>query len=119
MTALPPRHGTASAITSAARLGLQPVERDFLDAFLAITSAHLGEPSTARFVGPTRDAERWSVQLCGREVDVLYHPQRATISAVLRPMRPGDAVEAPADQPRGPGPRGEEVAITAATGDWP
>lgn len=91
MTTLPPRHGTASAVTSAARLGLNPTEAEFRDAFVEITSATLGEPSTARFVGPTRDSERWSVQLCGREVDVLYHPQRATISAVLRPIARGVA----------------------------
>jgi hypothetical protein len=86
MTATPTRHGTASAVSSANRLGLNPTERDFRDAFLAITDGLLGEPSTARYLGPTRDAERWSVQLCGRDVDVLYHPAHATISAVLKPI---------------------------------
>lgn len=60
-------HGTASATTSAGRLGLYPTETKFRHVFLAITSAVLGEPSGARFVGPTRDAERWSVQLCGHK----------------------------------------------------
>lgn len=111
MTVQPPRHGTATAYDGAARLGLHPTEYDFQAAFLAITDAILGEPSSARYVGPTRDAERWSVLLCGREVDVIYHPQTATISAVLPPKRPGDAVGAVQAAPRGPNPHSAEMAI--------
>lgn len=107
---LPTRHGTASAVSSATRIGINPTERDFVAVFLEITGSVLGEPSTARYVGPTRDAERWSVLLCGREVDVIYHPARATISTVLQPRRPEDAVGAPVDQPGGPHTRAAEVA---------
>lgn len=81
MIAPPFRHGTASAREGAARLGLIPEERDFRAAFLAITDAVLGHPAAARYVGPTRDAEGWTVCLCGQEVDVIYVPARASVTA--------------------------------------
>lgn len=83
-----PPFGTSSAHESAARLGLSTTERDFRAGFLSITDALLGEPSTAHYLGPTRDAERWAVILCGREVDVIYHPDRAMISTVMPQRRP-------------------------------
>lgn len=99
---IPPRHGTASAHESAAAIGLAPTEREFTATFLVITDALLGKPSTADYVGRTRDAERWSVLLCGRHVDVIYHPSRALISLVLPSRRPGDAAAIPVVMPNGP-----------------
>lgn len=77
----------SSAHESADRLGLSTTDRDFRATFLSITDTLMGEPSTASYLGPTRDSERWSVMLCGREVDVIYHPDRAMISLVLPPRR--------------------------------
>jgi hypothetical protein len=111
MSAIPPRHGTATAHEGAARLGLHPTEYDFQAAFLTITDALLDQPSTARYLGPTRDAERWSVLLCGREVDLIYHPTHAMIGAVLPPKRPGDAVGAASTAPRDPNSRSAEMAL--------
>jgi hypothetical protein len=79
----PIQYGTSSAHESASRLGLSTMDRDFRAAFLSITDSLLGESSTASYVGPTRDAERWTVVLCGRDIDVIYHPERAMISSVM------------------------------------
>lgn len=106
---LPPHHGTASAHESAARLGLSTNDRDFRGAFISITSALLDEPSTAYYLGPTRDAERWAIVLCGRDIDVIYHPERAMISMVL-PQRRSDGVIATLE-PNGQGPQKAEAVL--------
>lgn len=107
---LPPHHGTSSAHESAARLGITTTDRDFRVAFLSITDALLDEPSTASYLGPTRDAERWAVILCGRDVDVIYHPDRAMISMVLPQRHPDGAAAVRVVAPNGHGHQTAEVA---------
>jgi hypothetical protein len=82
---LPPVHhyGTQAATAQAKRLGVNASESDFRTAFLEITGAQLGEPSSARYIGATRDAERWRVTLAGRSVEAIYAPDSAAIVAVL------------------------------------
>lgn len=82
------RYGTQAAIAQAKRMGINASEADFRGAFLEITSAQLGEASTARYIGQTRDAERWGVTLAGRCVEAIYAPNSAAIVAVLQPRLP-------------------------------
>lgn len=107
---IPAPYGTSSAHESAARLGLSTADRDFRDAFLSITDALLDRESSSHYLGPTRDAERWAVMLCGRDVDVIYHPERAMISTVLPPRRSDGVPAGPVVAPTGQGPQMAKAA---------
>lgn len=86
-------YATAAAIETAQNAGLTIRRNDWRDIFLAITdtTAADGEHSAAliaaRYVGPMRDGERWSVVVGQASFDVVYAPDRAVVARVLPTRR--------------------------------
>jgi hypothetical protein len=101
-------YATLSAVEESQMLGFIIRRDDWRDIFLAITDTLAGDGqqsiklTAARYVGPVRIGERWSVVIVGQaRFDVLYDPSQARIYRVAQPR---DLAGAMAHVPSQPSP---------------
>ena len=101
-------YATDRAVSDAELIGLILTPRDWLTVVLAITdtmdpSGARGAPHfvTARYLGPTRAHERWSVTWGERNFDVLYNADVARVEGVTDPRSPTPVTATRPRQPAG------------------
>lgn len=98
---------TGSAVQIARAIGLDLRRDDWRDIVLAITDTMANDDQRsmrvdvlAHFVGPVRDGERWTIEGMGtRRFDVLYSPDRAMVTGIVRPREGSTMMVTPSPKP--------------------
>lgn len=98
---------TGAAVQTARAAGIDLRRDDWRDIFLAITDtmADDGQQSRRRhleaaYVGPVRGGERWAIWIgATTRFDVLYNPDRAMVTGIVRPREGSTMMVTPSPKP--------------------